>query len=75
MTHIGQGWSIVLELFFKKIGKDKSDDTLADEDNAHKVILHTFSYFLKIATATHVGQFKKHLKTSLIIWCLYNLEQ
>ena len=39
-----------------KIVKDKSDDTHADEDNAHKVILRTFSYFLKIATATYVGQ-------------------
>ena len=45
-----------LELFFKKIGKDSSDDTLAYKDNAHEVILHTFSYFLKIATATYVGQ-------------------
>ena len=56
VTHIGQGWSIFLELFFKKIGKDSSDDTLAYKDNAHEVILHTFSYFLKIATATYVGQ-------------------
>ena len=28
-----------------KIGKDESDDTLAYEDNAHKVIVLTFSYF------------------------------
>ena len=35
-----------------KIVKDKSDDTY--EDNAHKVILRTFSYFLKIVT--HIGQ-------------------
>ena len=42
-----------------KIVKDKSDDTddtHAYEDNAHKVILRTFSYFLKIATATHIDQ-------------------
>ena len=70
VTHIGQGWSIFLELFFKKDGafpsddatnvtkivKDSSDDTLAYKDNAHEVILHTFSYFLKIATATHIDQ-------------------
>ena len=31
-----------------KIEKDKSDDTLAYEDNAHEVILRTLSYFLKI---------------------------
>ena len=37
-----------------KIGKDKSDDTLAYEDMAHKVILHTSSYVLKIVT--HIGQ-------------------
>ena len=37
----------------KKIGKDKSDDTLAYEDNAHKVVLRTFSYFLRIVT--HIG--------------------
>ena len=30
------------------IGKDKSDDTLAYNDNAHEVILHTFSYFLRL---------------------------
>ena len=39
-----------------KIVKDKSDDTHAYEDNAHKAILRTISYFLKIATATYVGQ-------------------
>ena len=39
-----------------KIVKDKSDDTHAYDDNAHKVILRTFSYFLKIATATHIDQ-------------------
>ena len=38
----------------KKIGKDKSDDTLAYEDNAHKYILRTFGYFLKIVT--HISQ-------------------
>ena len=37
-----------------KIEKDKSDDTLAYEDNAHKVVLRTFSYFLRIMT--HIGQ-------------------
>ena len=37
-----------------KIVKDKSDDTHAYEDNAHKVILRTISYFLKIVT--HIGQ-------------------
>ena len=37
-----------------KIGKDESDDTLAYEDMAHKVILHTSSYVLKIVT--HIGQ-------------------
>ena len=36
-----------------KIGKDESDDTLAYEDMAHKVILHTSSYVLKIVT--HIG--------------------
>ena len=36
-----------------KIGKDKSDDTLAYEDMAHKVILRTSSYVLKIVT--HIG--------------------
>ena len=36
-----------------KIEKDKSDDTLAYEDNAHKVVLRTFSYFLRIVT--HIG--------------------
>ena len=45
------------------IVKDKSDDTHAYEDNAHKVILRTFSYFLKIVT--HIGQewfiFKNYL--------------
>ena len=34
----------------KKIGKDNSDDTLAYEENAHKYILRTFGYFLKIVT-------------------------
>ena len=37
-----------------KIGKDKSDDTHAYKDTTHKVILRTFSYFLKIVT--HFGQ-------------------
>ena len=37
-----------------KIGKDKSDDTLAYEDVAHKVILCTSSYVLKIVT--HICQ-------------------
>ena len=37
-----------------KIGKDKSDDTLAYEDMAHKVILRTSSYVLKIVM--HIGQ-------------------
>ena len=41
-------------LGLSKIRKDKSDDTLAYEDSAHKVILRTFSYFLKIVT--HIGQ-------------------
>ena len=36
------------------IGKDKSDDTLAYDDMAHKVILRTSSYVLKIVT--HIGQ-------------------
>ena len=36
------------------IGKDKSDDTLAYEDLAHKVILRTSSYVLKIVT--HIEQ-------------------
>ena len=36
------------------IGKDKSDDTLAYDDMAHKVILHTSSYVLKIVM--HIGQ-------------------
>ena len=36
------------------IGKDKSDDTLTYEDFAHKVILRTSSYVLKIVT--HIGQ-------------------
>ena len=36
-----------------KIEKDKSDDTLAYEDNAHKVVLRTYSYFLRIVT--HIG--------------------
>ena len=36
------------------IGKDKSDDTLAYDDMAHKVILLTYSYVLKIVT--HIGQ-------------------
>ena len=44
----------LLGLFIKKIEKDKSDDTLAYEDNAHKVVLRTFSYFLRIVT--HIGQ-------------------
>ena len=34
----------------KKIGKDKAGDTLAYEENAHKYILRTFGYFLKIVT-------------------------
>ena len=37
-----------------KIGKDKSYDTHAYKDTTHKVILRTFSYFLKIVT--HIGQ-------------------
>lgn len=37
-----------------KIGKDKSDDTLAYEDMAHKFIRHTSSNVLKIVT--HIGQ-------------------
>ena len=36
------------------IGKDKSDNTLAYENLAHKVILRTSSYVLKIVT--HIGQ-------------------
>ena len=36
------------------IGKDKSDDTLAYDDMAHKVILRTSSYILKIVM--HIGQ-------------------
>ena len=52
-----------LKLFVSKIRKDKSDDTLAYKDCAHKVILRTFSYFLKILT--HIGQewfiFKNYL--------------
>ena len=31
-----------------KIGKDESDDTLAYEDMAHKVILRTSSYVLRL---------------------------
>ena len=54
---------VFLKLFVSKIRKDKSDDTLAYEDSAHKVILRTFSYFLKIVM--HIGQewfiFKNYL--------------
>ena len=39
----------------KKFGKDKSDDTLAYKDYAHKDILRTFSYFLKIVT--HISRY------------------
>ena len=40
--------------YITMIGKDKSDDTLAYNDMAHKIILRTSSYVLKIVT--HIGQ-------------------
>ena len=50
----GQIYIIRFDIDVTKIKNDKSNDTLAYEDNAHKVIVRTFSYFFKIAT--HGGQ-------------------
>ena len=49
----GSNFFKVIELL-TQLKKDKSGDTLAYEDSAHKVILRTFSYFLK--TVMHIGQ-------------------